>query len=83
MFSSEHAVCVTLKPPSLPQCYGLYILFWFFAFRCYVFLLVALSCCEEAGTALAVAAAVAVWGSALLRCGSGAAEELGFALRAG
>lgn len=43
---------------------------------CYVFLLVALSCCEEADAALAPAVVV-------LRCGSDAAEELGVVSRAG
>lgn len=43
---------------------------------CYVFLLVALSCCEEADAALALAVVV-------LRCGSDAAEELGVVSRAG
>lgn len=43
---------------------------------CYVFLLVALSCCEEADAALPPAVVV-------LRCGSDAAEELGVVSRAG
>lgn len=49
---------------------------------CYVFLLVALSCCEEADAALALALALAL-AVVVLRCGSDAAEELGVVSRAG
>lgn len=43
----------------------------YFGSCCYVFLQIALSCCEEVDTALAVA----VWGSDLFCCGSAAAED--------